>query len=40
MAKPYSADKLMGEDQAEKRLPYPELLLKVQQDWRKFKPAT
>jgi MoxR-like ATPase len=40
MAQPYSAAKLIGEDQTENRLPYPELLLKVQQDWRKFKPAT
>jgi len=40
MERPYSAGKLIGDDQAEKRLPYPELLLKVQQDWRKFKPAT
>lgn len=37
---PYSASKLIGSDQEEKRLPYPELLLKIQQDWRKFKPAT
>lgn len=38
--KPYSASKLTGKDKEEKKLPYPELLLKVQQDWRKFKPAT
>lgn len=38
--KPYSASKLTGTDQKENKLPYPELLLKVQQDWRKFKPAT
>ena len=40
MGKPYSADKLTGSDQKSNLLPYPELLLKVQQDWRKFKPAT
>lgn len=40
METPYSASKLNGADKDEKRLPYPELLLKVQQDWRKFKPAT
>jgi len=39
-AKPYSAEKLVGKDEKENKLPYPELLLKVQQDWRKFKPAT
>jgi MoxR-like ATPase len=39
MDKPYSASKLTGKDATEKLLPYPELLLKVQQDWRKFKPA-
>ena len=37
--KPYSAGKLAGKDKEENKLPYPELLLKVQQDWRKFKPA-
>jgi MoxR-like ATPase len=40
MNKPYSASKLIKEDVEEKRIPYPELLLKVQQDWRKFKSAT
>lgn len=40
MATPYSASKLNGDDKKENRVPYPELLLKVQQDWRKFKPAT
>jgi MoxR-like ATPase len=40
MGQPYSAAKLIGEDQEKKQLPYPELLLKVQQDWRKFKAAT
>ncbi len=40
MGKPYSASKLTGTDQKENKLPYPELLLKVQQDWTKFKPAT
>lgn len=39
MGKPYSADKLTGADQKENKLPYLEVLLKVQQDWRKFKPA-
>ena len=39
MGKPYSADKLIGSDQKENKLPYLEVLLKVQQDWRKFKPA-
>lgn len=37
--KPYSASKLIGEDQKSNKLPYLEVLLKVQQDWRKFKPA-
>ena len=37
--KPYSASKLIGEDQKANKLPYLEVLLKVQQDWRKFKPA-
>lgn len=40
MPTPYSASKLNGDDKKENRVPYPELLLKVQQDWRKFKPAT
>jgi len=39
MGKPYSADKLIGADQTGNKLPYLEVLLKVQQDWRKFKPA-
>jgi MoxR-like ATPase len=33
---PYNAEKL----KTEKQLPYRELLLKIQQDWRKFEPAT
>jgi MoxR-like ATPase len=39
MGEPYSAKKLIETDQEENKLPYPELLLKVYQDWRKFKPA-
>jgi MoxR-like ATPase len=36
-AKPYDAKRL---NQESKQLPYRELLLKIQQDWRKFEPAT
>jgi MoxR-like ATPase len=34
--RPYKAEKLKSDD----KLPYRELLLKIQQDWRKFEPAT
>jgi MoxR-like ATPase len=34
--RPYEAQKLLSDS----RLPYRELLLKIQQDWRKFEPAT
>jgi len=37
--KPYDPNKLKDKDES-KQLPYRELLLKTQQDWRKFEPAT